>query len=105
MQQDAEECWSQLISTLKAKLPPHVEGKENVVAQFMQGEFTSTYVLLGSRRAKELQSLSLIADKGLFFIPTHFFCMNQVEVRRGTRGRSNCYCGTYVKSGLPYLQW
>ncbi|KAF9919144.1 Ubiquitin carboxyl-terminal hydrolase 14 [Lobosporangium transversale] len=42
MQQDAEECWSQLISTLKAKLPPHAEGKQNVVAQFMQGEFTTT---------------------------------------------------------------
>jgi ubiquitin carboxyl-terminal hydrolase 14 len=53
MQQDAEECWSQLISTLKAKLQPHVEGKENVVAQFMQGEFTTTYVLFGSRRTRE----------------------------------------------------
>ncbi|KAF9082507.1 Ubiquitin carboxyl-terminal hydrolase 14 [Mortierella sp. AD031] len=42
MQQDAEECWSQLISTLKAKLPPHAEGKQNVVTQFMQGEFTTT---------------------------------------------------------------
>ncbi|KAF9429256.1 Ubiquitin carboxyl-terminal hydrolase 14 [Entomortierella beljakovae] len=41
MQQDAEECWSQLISTLKAKLPAHA-GAQNVVAQFMQGEFTTT---------------------------------------------------------------
>ncbi|KAI8595025.1 hypothetical protein EDD21DRAFT_329770 [Dissophora ornata] len=42
MQQDAEECWSQLISTLKAKLRPHAEGKQNVISQFMQGEFTTT---------------------------------------------------------------
>ncbi|KAF9197608.1 Ubiquitin carboxyl-terminal hydrolase 14 [Haplosporangium sp. Z 27] len=42
MQQDAEECWSQLISTLKGKLPPHAEGKQNVISQFMQGEFTTT---------------------------------------------------------------
>lgn len=42
MQQDAEECWSQLISTLKAKLPPHAEGKQSVISEFMQGEFTTT---------------------------------------------------------------
>ncbi|KAI8362006.1 hypothetical protein B0O80DRAFT_476901 [Mortierella sp. GBAus27b] len=42
MQQDAEECWTQLISTLKAKLPPHQEGTGNVISQFMQGEFTTT---------------------------------------------------------------
>ncbi|KAG0265821.1 Ubiquitin carboxyl-terminal hydrolase 14 [Mortierella polycephala] len=42
MQQDAEECWSQLISTLKSKMPPHTEGTQNVISQFMQGEFTTT---------------------------------------------------------------
>jgi ubiquitin carboxyl-terminal hydrolase 14 len=41
-QQDAEECWSQLISTLKAKLPAHADGKQNVISQFMEGEFTTT---------------------------------------------------------------
>ncbi|KAF9986239.1 Ubiquitin carboxyl-terminal hydrolase 14 [Modicella reniformis] len=42
MQQDAEECWSQLVSTLRAKLPPHEDGTQNVVSQFMQGELTTT---------------------------------------------------------------
>ncbi|KAG0227078.1 Ubiquitin carboxyl-terminal hydrolase 14 [Actinomortierella wolfii] len=42
MQQDAEECWGQLISTLRSKLPPHEEGQQNVVVQYMQGEFTTT---------------------------------------------------------------
>ncbi|KAG0296774.1 Ubiquitin carboxyl-terminal hydrolase 14 [Dissophora globulifera] len=42
MQQDAEECWSQLITTLKSKLPSHSEGQQNVVTQYMQGEFTTT---------------------------------------------------------------
>ncbi|KAF9586085.1 Ubiquitin carboxyl-terminal hydrolase 14 [Lunasporangiospora selenospora] len=42
MQQDAEECWSQLITTLRGKLPPHSEGEQNVISQFMQGEFTTT---------------------------------------------------------------
>lgn len=37
MQQDAEECWSELVSVLKAKLPKG-ENDKNFIEQYMTGE-------------------------------------------------------------------
>ncbi|KAI9470587.1 MAG: hypothetical protein EXX96DRAFT_602870 [Benjaminiella poitrasii] len=38
MQQDAEECWSELVSVLKAKLPKE-ETEKNFIERYMTGEF------------------------------------------------------------------
>lgn len=38
MQQDAEECWSELVSVLKAKLPKD-ENDKNFIERYMTGEF------------------------------------------------------------------
>ncbi|KAI8888581.1 cysteine proteinase [Backusella circina FSU 941] len=38
MQQDAEECWSELVSVLKAKLPKEEDDK-NFIERYMTGEF------------------------------------------------------------------
>lgn len=37
MQQDAEECWSELVSVLKAKLPKN-ESDQNFVERYMTGQ-------------------------------------------------------------------
>ncbi|KAL1925549.1 uncharacterized protein VTP21DRAFT_432 [Calcarisporiella thermophila] len=39
MQQDAEECWSQIVSILKAKLPAHDE--KNFIERYMTGQLVS----------------------------------------------------------------
>lgn len=41
MQQDAEECWSELLSVLKQKLPKEDESGRNFVEQYMTGEMRS----------------------------------------------------------------
>lgn len=38
MQQDAEECWSELVSVLKAKLPEQDGSGKNFVERYMTGE-------------------------------------------------------------------
>ncbi|KAI9265646.1 hypothetical protein EDC94DRAFT_603697 [Helicostylum pulchrum] len=38
MQQDAEECWSELVSVLKAKLPQQDDSDKNFVERYMTGE-------------------------------------------------------------------
>ncbi|KAF9365624.1 Ubiquitin carboxyl-terminal hydrolase 14 [Mortierella sp. NVP85] len=109
MQQDAEECWSQLISTLKAKLPPHVEGKENVVAQFMQGEFTTT---LKCDEAPEEEAI--VTTEPLLKVDCHIsndvnYLHNgilesldqKIEKNSPTLGRSAIYSKTQRISRLP----
>lgn len=41
MQQDAEECWGELISVLRAKLPADDATKQSFVDQYMTGQITS----------------------------------------------------------------
>lgn len=41
MQQDAEECWSELLSVLRQKLPKDDENGRNFVEQYMTGEMRS----------------------------------------------------------------
>ncbi|KAI7850419.1 hypothetical protein BDC45DRAFT_243660 [Circinella umbellata] len=41
MQQDAEECWSELVSVLKAKLPKDDTTGHNFIEQYMTGEIQS----------------------------------------------------------------
>ena len=44
MQQDAEECWSELVSVLKAKLPKDDTTGHNFIEQYMTGEIQSECV-------------------------------------------------------------
>jgi ubiquitin carboxyl-terminal hydrolase 14 len=41
MQQDAEECWGELISVLRAKLPSDSASNQTFVEQYMTGQLTS----------------------------------------------------------------
>lgn len=41
-QQDAEECWSQVVSVLKAKLPLIEGSEEGFVDKYMTGEIENT---------------------------------------------------------------
>lgn len=52
MQQDAEECWTQIVSSMKMAnipLPDHDAGttssEETFVDRYMTGEFTSMYTI------------------------------------------------------------
>ncbi|ORX90326.1 cysteine proteinase [Basidiobolus meristosporus CBS 931.73] len=55
MQQDAEECWTSLVSVLKEKLGSSVDA-QNFVDQYMYGEFTTT--LKCDENAEEEPSIS-----------------------------------------------
>lgn len=44
MQQDAEECWSELVSVLRAKLPKEDQTGRNFIEKYMTGEMRSEYV-------------------------------------------------------------
>ncbi|KAI7876089.1 cysteine proteinase [Lichtheimia hyalospora FSU 10163] len=41
MQQDAEECWSEMVSVLKAKLPQDDKTGQNFIEQYMTGQMSS----------------------------------------------------------------
>ncbi|KAF9953323.1 Ubiquitin carboxyl-terminal hydrolase 14 [Mortierella alpina] len=109
MQQDAEECWSQLISTLKVKLPPHAEGTQNVIHQFMQGEFTTTL------KCDEAPEEAAVVTKEAFAKLDCHISINvnylhngilesldqQIEKNSATLGRSAVYSKSQRISRLP----
>ncbi|KAI9268117.1 hypothetical protein BDA99DRAFT_356387 [Phascolomyces articulosus] len=56
MQQDAEECWSELISVLKAKLPKDDTTGHNFIEQYMTGEMQSELKCVESPEEEKVTS-------------------------------------------------
>ncbi|KAF9971277.1 Ubiquitin carboxyl-terminal hydrolase 14 [Actinomortierella ambigua] len=109
MQQDAEECWSQLVSTLRSKLPAHDEGLKNVIDQYMQGEFTTTLKCDESSEEEAIitkepfTKLDCHIDQSINFMQNGILgsLVQKIEKNSPTLGRSAVYTKSQQISRLP----